>query len=431
MNFHLVSIFPHYFESPFASGLMGKAVENGLVAFDHVDVRHFAGGIHKSVDDRPFGGGPGMLLKLDPMAKALDSIESPGRILMLSPRGKPLTQARARELSAEEDLTLICGRYEGIDERLLDLYPIEMVSVGDFVLNGGEAGAVCLVEAVARLLPDFMGHTDSGEEESFSAGLLEYPHYTRPDDYQGLVVPEVLRGGNHGKIEEWRRECSLESTLNDRPDVLPEASLTVEDIDFLRTLSRTRLGRNLYIALCHYPVVNKFGEKVAVSVTNLDLHDMSRVARSYGLGGFYATTPIEDQKALAEQLLNHWKKGAGSIANPDRAEAFSKVKVFDDIEAAVLDIETQTGQCPRLAATSARLDRRKHAEPALTYADVRKWLEISPVLLVFGTGHGLAEEVLAKAEGILRPIRFLDDYNHLSVRSAVAIIVDRLIADEY
>jgi tRNA (guanine37-N1)-methyltransferase len=431
MNFHILSIFPHYFETPLSSGLMGKGVENGLVALDHIDVRHFAGGIHKSVDDRPFGGGPGMLLKLDPMVKALASIASPGRILMLSPRGKPLTQARVRQLAREDDITLICGRYEGIDERLLDLFPIELVSVGDFVLNGGEAGAVCLIEAVARLLPGFMGHADSGDEESFSSGLLEYPHYTRPDEFEGLAVPEVLRTGDHAKIELWRRERSLEATLMDRPDLLPEARLTVEDVDHLRSLPRTRLGRNLYIALVHYPVLNKFGEKVAVSVTNLDLHDMSRVARSYGLGGFYATTPIEDQKALAGQLLAHWREGAGSIANPDRAEAFSKVKVFDDIEAAVLDIEVQTGQCPRLAATSARLDRRPGAEPALTYRNLREWLEKSPVLLVFGTGHGLAEEVLGKAEGVLRPIRYLDDYNHLSVRSAVAIIVDRLVADEY
>lgn len=431
MNFHIVSIFPHYFETPLSSGLMGKGVENGLVAFDHIDVRHFAGGIHKSVDDRPFGGGPGMLLKLDPMVKALASIPSPGRILMLSPRGRPLTQARVRQLAREDDITLICGRYEGIDERLLDLFPIELVSVGDFVLNGGEAGAVCLIEAVARLLPGFMGHADSGDEESFSSGLLEYPHYTRPDEFEGLAVPEVLRTGDHAKIGVWRRERSLEATLMDRPDLLPEARLTVEDVDHLRSLPRTRLGRNLYIALVHYPVLNKFGEKVAVSVTNLDLHDMSRVARSFGLGGFYATTPIADQKALAGQLLAHWREGAGSVVNPDRAEAFSKVKVFDDIEAAVLDIKTQTGQCPRLAATSARLDRRPGAEPALTYRNLREWLEKSPVLLVFGTGHGLAEEVLGKAEGVLRPIRYLDDYNHLSVRSAVAIIVDRLVADEY
>nr|WP_321259528.1 tRNA (guanosine(37)-N1)-methyltransferase TrmD [uncultured Pseudodesulfovibrio sp.] len=431
MNYHLVSIFPHYFDSPLSSGLMGKAVESGLVNLDYVDVRQFAGGVHKSVDDRPFGGGPGMLLKLDPMIKALDSIESKGRIIMLSPRGKPLDQAMARELSQEEDITLISGRYEGIDERLLDLYPIELVSVGDFVLNGGEAGAVCLMESVSRLLPGFMGHEDSGEEESFSAGLLEYPHYTRPDDHEGLKVPDVLRSGDHGKIADWRRECSLSTTLSDRPDMLPGARLTVEDIDFLREQPRTRLGRNLYIALCHYPVVNKFGEKVAVSVTNLDLHDMARVTRSYGLGGFYATTPIDDQKALADKLLGHWKDGAGSLANPDRAEAFSKVKVFDDIDAAVLDIEAQTGQCPRLAATSARLDRRKKAEPAMTYKELQGWLANSPVLLIFGTGHGLAEEVLSKTEGVLRPVRYLDDYNHLSVRSAVAIIVDRLVADEY
>jgi tRNA (guanine37-N1)-methyltransferase len=431
MNFHLVSIFPHFFESPLDSGLMSKAVETGLVGLDFVDVRQFAGGVHKSVDDRPFGGGPGMLLKLDPMIKALDSIESKGRILMLSPRGKPLNQVLSRELSQEEDVTLICGRYEGIDERLLDLYPIELVSVGDFVLNGGEAAAICLVESVARLLPGFMGHEDSGIDESFSAGLLEYPHYTRPEDFDGLTVPEVLRSGDHGKIEAWRREQSLTATLRDRPDILPTAGLTVEDIDFLRTLPRMRLGRNLYIALCHYPVVNKFGEKVAVSVTNLDLHDMARVARSYGLGGFYATTPIEDQKALAEKLLGHWREGAGAKANPDRSEAFSKVKVFDDIEGAVLDIEAQTGQCPRLAATSARLDRRKQAPPALTFGEVRSWLVNSPVLLIFGTGHGLAEEVLSKTDGIVRPLRYLDDYNHLSVRSAVAIIVDRLIADEY
>ncbi|MBG0790549.1 MAG: tRNA (guanosine(37)-N1)-methyltransferase TrmD [Desulfovibrionaceae bacterium] len=431
MNFHLVSIFPHFFETPLHSGLMGKAVENGLVSLDMVDVRRFAGGVHKSVDDRPFGGGPGMLLKLDPMVKALDSIESRGRMLMLSPRGKPFDQAMARELSREDDVTLICGRYEGIDERLLDLYPIELVSVGDFVLNGGEIGAVCVVEAAARLLPGFMGHEESGDEESFSAGLLEYPHYTRPEEFNGLAVPEVLRSGDHGKIEQWRRERSLTATLEDRPDLLPGASLTVEDIDFLRVRPRTRLGRNLYIALCHYPVTNKFGEKVAVSVTNLDLHDMARVARTYGLGGFYATTPIADQKALAERLLEHWTQGAGSQANPDRAEAFSTVKVFDDIEGAVLDIQRQTGQCPRLAATSARLDRGKGADPALTCFEVKKWLANSPVLLIFGTGHGLAEEVLSKTDGTLRPIRYLDDYNHLSVRSAVAITVDRLIADEY
>ncbi|WP_147820066.1 tRNA (guanosine(37)-N1)-methyltransferase TrmD [Salidesulfovibrio onnuriiensis] len=431
MNFHLVSLFPEFFDSPLSAGLMGKGVQSGIVGFNRVNPRDFSTDKHRTVDDRPYGGGPGMVMMLDPLVGALESIERPGRILMMSPRGRKFDQAMARELSREEDVTILCGRYEGIDERLLDLYPVELVSVGDYVLNGGEAAAVCMVEAVARLLPDFMGHEDSGEEESHSAGLLEYPHYTRPEEYRGHGVPGVLSCGDHGKIARWRREQGLEQTLHRRPDLLPVSELAQEDIDHLRSLKRSMLGRNLYLALVHYPVLNKFGEKVAVSLTNLDIHDISRVSRSYNAGGFYAVTPIEDQKALAESLLSHWLTGAGSKANPDRAEALSAVKVVDDIQSAVLDIQSRTGQSPLLAATSAKLDRRKNAPAPLTYEWVRKELEKQPVLLIFGTGHGLADEVLDRAAGIIRPIRYLDEYNHLSVRSAVTITVDRLLGDEF
>lgn len=431
MNFHLVSLFPEFFDSPLSAGLMGKGVQSGIVSFNHVNPRDFTTDKHRTVDDRPYGGGPGMVMMLEPLVKALETIEKPGRILMMSPRGKPFDQSMARELSQEEDVTILCGRYEGIDERLLDLYPVELVSMGDFVLNGGEAAAVCMAESVARLVPEFMGHEDSGEEESHSAGLLEYPHYTRPEEYEGLGVPDILSSGDHGKIALWRREQALEQTLHRRPDLLAKSALSQEDIDRLCELKRTTLGRNLYLSLVHYPVLNKFGEKVAVSLTNLDIHDISRVSRSYNLGGFYAVTPIEDQKALAENLLSHWLTGAGSKANPDRAEALSAVRVVDDIQSAVLDIRSRTGQSPLLAATSAKLDRRKSAPAPLTYDWVRDQLEKQPVLLIFGTGHGLADEVLDRAEGIIRPIRYLDEYNHLSVRSAVTITVDRLLADEF
>lgn len=430
MNFHLVSLFPEFFESPLGAGLMGKAVESGIVSFDHVNPRDFATDRHRSVDDRPYGGGPGMVMMLDPLCQALRSVKRPGRILMMSPRGKRFDQSMARELSREQDVTVICGRYEGIDERLLDLFPVELVSMGDYVLNGGEAAAVCIAESVCRLVPGFMGHEDSGEEESHSAGLLEYPHYTRPEEYDGHAVPEILTCGDHGRISEWRREQALEQTLRRRPDMLPGAHLSQEDIDFLTGIRRTRLGRNLYLSLVHYPVLNKFGEKVAVSLTNLDIHDISRVSRTYNLGGFYAVTPLEDQKKLAGNLLEHWIEGAGSRANPDRADALSLVRVVDDIQAAVLDIESRTGQSPVLAATSAKLDVRPKAKPPLRYEDVRNRLKEKPVLLIFGTGHGLAEEVLDSTDGIIRPIRCFDEYNHLSVRSAVTITVDRLLADE-
>lgn len=429
MNFHLVSLFPEFFETPLSSGLMGKATESGLVRFNHVDPRDFTTDRHRTVDARPYGGGPGMVMMLDPLDQALQSIEKPGRILMMSPRGKPFDQSMARELAQEEDVTILCGRYEGIDERLLDLYDVELVSMGDFVLNGGEAAAVCMVESVARLVPGFMGHEDSGEEESFSGGTLEYPHYTRPVEYKGHEVPEILKSGDHGRVARWRREQALSQTLSRRPDLLDGADLAQEDIDFLSELSRHRLGRNLYIALVHYPVWNKHKQKVAVSLTNLDVHDMSRVSRSYALGGFYAVTPLEDQKELARSLLAHWTSGPGSRVNPDRAEALSLVSVSDDLSQVVVDISARTGQLPLLAATSAKLDWRKGAPPPMTVEEVRNQLESRPVLLVFGTGHGLAEEVLDACEGTIRPIRFMDDYNHLSVRSAVAITIDRLLGD--
>ncbi|GAB7023886.1 tRNA (guanosine(37)-N1)-methyltransferase TrmD [Salidesulfovibrio brasiliensis] len=429
MNFHLVSLFPEFFETPLSSGLMGKAVDSGLVHFEHVNPRDFTTDRHKTVDDRPYGGGPGMVMMLDPLHKAIQSIERPGRILMMSPRGRTFDQSFARELSREEDVTILCGRYEGIDERLLDLHDIELVSVGDFVLNGGEVAAVCMTEAVARLVPEFMGHEDSGEEESFSASMLEYPHYTRPEEYEGLAVPEILKGGDHGRIASWRREQALTQTLERRPELLDKARLTQEDIDVLCNISRHRLGRNLYMALVHYPVWNKHKQKVAVSLTNLDVHDMSRVTRSYGMGGFYAVTPLEDQKALARSLLDHWVDGAGAKANPDRSDALSMVSVVDDLSQVEVDICSRTGQKPLLAATSAKLDWRKGAPPPMAMDEIRNQLESRPVLLVFGTGHGLAEEVLDACDGTLRPIRYLDDYNHLSVRSAVAITIDRLLGD--
>jgi len=430
VRFQYVTLFPEFFDSPLSAGLMGKARAAGIVDFSCVNPRDFAQNKHHHVDDRPYGGGPGMVMQADPLARALESIPEPGRILLLTPRGRPLTQDLARELAAGgRNLTLICGRYEGLDERVMELFPVEPVCVGDFVLTGGEAGALCLTEAVARLLPGFMGKEESGTEESFSAGLLEYPHYTRPEDYRGLPVPEILLSGDHARIEAWRRERSLASTLTWRPELLADANLTPEDAIFLRSLPRTRLGRALSLGLCHHPVQNKAGETITVSLTNLDVHDMSRVSRSYDLGGAYVLTPLNDQQRLARTLLRHWVEGPGGAANPDRAEAMSRITVLDGLDAAIRDIEERTGQRPRVVATSARFERAR--SPLVGLDAVRGWLGEGPVFLVFGTGSGLAPEVLDAADARLAPIRFLAGYNHLPVRAALGITVDRLLGDFY
>lgn len=425
MRCTILTLFPEFFESPLDAGLMGKARESGLIDVALVNPRTFTTDRHSTVDDRPYGGGPGMVMRVEPWEKALQSLERPGRILMMAPKGRPFTQAMARELAQEESLTILCGRYEGFDARLEELYPIEAVSMGDFVLNGGETAALAMLEAVSRLVPGFMGKEESGTEESFSAGLLEYPHYTRPEEYAGLVVPEVLRSGDHGRIAAWRKECALRLTLFQRPDILPEALLDETDMDFLRALPRKRPGRNLYCALVHYPVVLKEKNSGATSLTNLDIHDIGRSSCTYGLGGFYVTTPLEDQRRLLDTLLRHWTLGPGSRSNPDRAEALGRIKGVDDVRAAIEDVTQRTGQVPYVVGTSA-----KGAGNA-TPASVRAKLDERPVLLVFGTGHGLAPEVLEGCDAILRPLRWMDGYNHLSVRAAAAIIMDRLLGDCY
>lgn len=429
MRFHLVTLFPEFFSGVLSCALLGKALESGLVQAGFVNPRDFATDRHKTVDDRPFGGGPGMVMKPGPLAAALSSIPRPGRMLALTPSGRPLTQDLARELALEQDLTILCGRYEGFDERLYGLFPLEPVSVGDFVLSGGEAAACCLIEAVGRLVPGFMGKMDSADEESFSAGLLEYPHFTRPEVFEGRGVPEVLLSGDHAKVARFRRDESLRRTAKRRPDLLAGAELTAADAAVVARVLPASAARRTYLALVHAPVLDKYGKASRTSLTNLDLHDIARCSRTYGLGGMFAVTDIEDQRQLAARLLGHWTRGAGARGNPDRAEALGLVSVCDGIEAAKAQVERETGEKPLVVATSARIEKRRRTAPVWSYAAARQALETRPGLVLFGTGHGLTPETMASVDAALPPIRGLADYNHLSVRAAAAITMDRLFGD--
>lgn len=366
-----------------------------------------------------------MVMMLEPLVKTLRAVPHPGRILLMSPKGRPFTQKFASELSKEPAVTLICGRYEGIDARLESLFPIEAVSVGDMVLNGGETAALAVIEAVSRLLPGFMGHGESGEEESFSAGLLEYPHFTRPEVYEGLAVPEILRSGDHARIARWRRSEALNATLHTRPELLAEALLTEQDLEHLRAQKRLSAGRNLFLALVHYPVLSAQKKSLAVSLTNLDIHDISRSSCTYGVGGLYVTTPLEDQQKLLSILLEHWVTGPGSLTNPDRAKALSLVHPVAYVQNAVDDIAGKTGRRPRIIATSAR------GTGSMGFVELRELLQEEPVLLLLGTSHGLAPQILEQCDGILPPIRACGHYNHLSVRAAAAIMLDRILGDWY
>lgn len=425
MRFTIVTIFPEFFDSVLRCGLLGKAVDQGTVEVRLVNPRDFTRDRHRTVDDRPYGGGPGMVMTLPPLAAALRSLDAPGRMVLLCPKGRSLDHDMAGALSREGSLTLVCGRYEGIDARLEELFLLEKVSVGNVVLNGGETAALHVMEAVSRLLPGFMGHEESSAEESFVRGVLDHPHYSRPEVFEGLRVPEILLCGDHARVAAWRREASLADTLEHRPDLLDRAPLSTADVSILksRQAARRSLGRNCRLALVHSPVLNRYGQSGTVFLTNLDIHDIIRVSRTYGLGGYYVCTPLADQRRMAERLLAHWITGPGAAFNPDRASALGLVRVMDGLDSAVRDVCEQTGREPLLVGTSAK------AAGSMTFAQVRTALEDRPVLLVLGTGHGLAPEILESCAGVLRPVRCFSGYNHLSVRAAAAVMVDRLLGD--
>jgi tRNA (guanine37-N1)-methyltransferase len=270
MRFEILTIFPEFFRGFFEHGVVSRAQKTGLIAIGVQDLRAFTHDRHRTVDDRPFGGGEGMVLKAEPLAEALDALgilpvagrpaESRETVVLLSAQGRPFTQAVARELAQLERVVLICGRYEGVDERVNQLYCDREISIGDYVLSGGELAAAVVLDAVARLVPGVLGNEASSEFESFglgdaavsatvdvdgvprsqhgAGGLLDYPHYTRPAEFRGLAVPEVLMGGDHAAVRRWRREEQLRKTLRNRPDLLEKAALSDEDLKVLERLSR-------------------------------------------------------------------------------------------------------------------------------------------------------------------------------------------------
>jgi len=272
MRFDILTIFPEFFRGFFEHGVVSRAQKTGLIEIAVRDLREFTHDRHRTVDDRPFGGGEGMVLKAEPLAEALAALnvapvanrdaEAQARetVVLLSAQGKPFTQALARELAALERVVLICGRYEGVDERVNQLYCDREISIGDYVLSGGELAAAVVLDAVARLVPGVLGNEASSEFESFgvgdsaiatsgdadgvprsqhgAGGLLDYPHYTRPAEFRGVAVPEVLMGGDHAAVRKWRREQQLRKTLNNRPDLLERAVLSAEDLKVLERLKR-------------------------------------------------------------------------------------------------------------------------------------------------------------------------------------------------
>ena len=237
MKFYILTLFPEMIETVLSTSIIGRAVDKGVLSYEAINIRDFSASKHKKVDDYPYGGGAGMVMQAQPIYDAWESVVQRAshsvRTVYLTPQGEIFSQEKAKEFALEEDLILLCGHYEGVDERVLEEIVTDYISIGDYVLTGGELPAVVLADAISRMVPGVLSNQESGETESFEEGLLEYPQYSRPEIWRGKAVPPILLSGNHQKVDEWRRQQSLLRTRDRRPDLLAKADLTEKDKKYL------------------------------------------------------------------------------------------------------------------------------------------------------------------------------------------------------
>jgi tRNA (guanine37-N1)-methyltransferase len=429
MRYDILTIFPQFFESPFSFGIFKKAKEKGLIEIQAHDIRIFAKDRHKTVDDKPYGGGSGMIMKPEPLGNAIEAIKIEGAkslVLLTTPQGERFSDRLARGLSEYDQLVVICGRYEGVDERIREIYVDKEVSIGDYVLSGGEYAACVIIDAVSRFIPGVLGNASSPLDDSFGRGILEHPQYTRPEEYKGKGIPHILLSGNHKDIETWKRRESIRRTFIRRPDLIDKTDLTTEDLEFLSQFKKQNSppGR-AYVALVHYPVYNKRREIVTTAFVNLDVHDIARAARTYGIKGFFLVQPVREQQKLIEQVVWHWMEGPGACFNPTRVQALKLVTIKSSIDEIMKEIEKREGSRARVVVTDARPSKEM-----IGYLELKEKILSGnePYLILFGTGWGIAGEVIDAADYKLKPIDGVTDFNHLPVRGAAAIILDRLFS---
>ncbi len=411
MRVDILTIFPSLFDSFLGESLLRKAIDKEILDIRVHDIRAFTENKHGNVDDIPYGGGAGMVMAAQPIVSALESLKKEGnpRTVLLTPRGKPFRQRDAVRLAKEERLILVCGRYEGVDERITSQID-EEISIGDFILNGGEVAAMAVVESVFRLLPGAVGSPESLESESFEENLLGYPQYTRPEEFRGEKVPDVLLSGHHKKIDRFRMERRIERTVQMRPDLLE------------RSADAKRGGINFSIALVHYPVLGKDGRVITASITTIDIHDIARVARTYGAKSAFIVTPVEEQRKLATRLKEHWMEGdllKGEFER--RVEALGILQPASSVGEMISIVKRRAKKVKMLATSAEESDNAVSADEWLFTAD-----EADEWIILFGTAYGLAPELMKQADSRLEPVVGAGEFNHLPVRGAFAIITDRL-----
>ena len=424
MKISILTLFPNLYDQFLKTSLVARAQEKNIVQFNVSSFFSYTEP-KKRIDAPTFGPGAGMLLKPEIVEKAIDDNDSKSGVsykIFFSPHGKKLDQKLALDLSKriskEKHVMLVCPRYEGMDARVEEYYADEIISIGDYVLMGGDLPCMVLLEALLRLIPGVVSKEESVEQESFSSAFVDYPEYTEPVEWKGMKVPDIVRSGNHAEIKKWRSEQAVQRTVIDHFDWL--SSHVTSSLD--KKLSIATIPSH-YVALMHSDVILRDGIPGTTSVTSLDLHDIARSACTYAIEHYFIVTPLVDQQKIVQKMLDFWMSDWAISYNPHRHEAVSKIMVIDTLDAMINQIEQWHGKKPVLIATSAH---DTELSQKITYNDQGLvWKLGHPVLFLLGTGGGLSIDLLHRCDFVLTPIEGFSDFNHLSVRSAAAIILDR------
>ena len=427
MNVSILTLFPDLYKPFLQTSLLKRAAEKKLVQFSVENLFHYVQPKER-IDAPTFGHSSGMLIRPDVIELAINKVDAQfGKSfkIFLSPQGTKLNQHNAQQLwqkiSTHDHVVLFASRYEGIDARVEQVYADEIISVGDFVVMGGDIPAMLLMECLFRFMPGVVGKEESVLCDSFSNAFVDHPEFTKPVEWNGLVVPEVLRNGNHKAIEHWRKDKSVQLTVLKHFNWLRSCDLTIEE----KRSASLHIPHH-YVALMHVDVELKGGSVGTTSVTSIDIHDIARSSTTYGIQNYFIVTPLIDQRGMVNTLLRFWQEfEVGGQYNPDRHEAMRRVSVVATLDDVIAKIEENEGKRPVILGTSAKKEMVM-ADRAITYGDKEKvWSHGRPVLILLGTGYGMSKTLLDRCDYMLQPLSGFSFFNHLSVRSAAAIIFDK------
>lgn len=434
MKISIVTVFPQLYESFTKLSLIARAVENGIVEFNFIQFSDFTDP-GKRMDEPTCGPGVGMVIKPSVVQKAIEQCEKKwgtGFKIFFSAQGQKIDQkflnTFVEELSVlpacesepnTNHLILVCGRYEGVDSRVEKYYSDLILSIGDYVLMGGDLPAQVFIEGILRLIPGVVGKAESVEKESFQSPFLDYPAFGLPQCWKNKEIPEVVLSGNHAQIDKWRVEESCKKTLLTRFDWLREQELSEKETELCK-----KFIPNHYVALMHSQVMVS-GRVGNTSITSLDIHDIARSSKTYGVENYFIVSKVEDQRKNLKAFLDFWVSSEGKEHNLSRYEAIYNVVSAASLDEVIESIRKKEGKDPLIITTSAK--DYKHKQKIDYYSQGAVWEHSRPVLFLFGTAQGLSDEVLDKSDYLLLPIEGFSTYNHLSVRSAAAIVLDRFL----